>query len=89
MNQGILFSDLEYCDPDSGAVVFTALADGFQIHCAISLAVMQQRFAATTPEQALALFREHRWDLEEEFEQRIRNQDFNESGWVYLSSPDK
>ena len=37
-----------------------------------------------TPEQWLASFRQHRWDLEEEAENLIQEQSEDDQGWVWL-----
>ncbi|MCZ8583185.1 DUF1488 family protein, partial [Escherichia albertii] len=37
-----------------------------------------------TPEQWLANFRQHRWDLEEEAESLIQDQSEDDQGWVWL-----
>ncbi|NUV21164.1 hypothetical protein MS6204_00013 [Escherichia coli] len=36
------------------------------------------------PEQWLASFRQHRWDLEEEAENLIQEQSEDDQGWVWL-----
>lgn len=42
------------------------------------------RFTGGTPEQWLASFRQHRWDLEEEAENLIQEQSEDDQGWVWL-----
>lgn len=42
------------------------------------------RFTGDTPEQWLASFRQHRWDLEEEAENLIQEQSEDDQGWVWL-----
>lgn len=49
--------------------------------CGESLAY---RFTGDTPEQWLASFRQHRWDLEEEAENLIQEQSEDDQGWVWL-----
>lgn len=41
-------------------------------------------FTGDTPEQWLASFRQHRWDLEEEAENLIQEQSEDDQGWVWL-----
>lgn len=83
MNQGIQFPDREGWDEDREAICFPALVGGMQITCAISMSTLVARYGAG--ETPLSLFCRNRWDLEEEAEQRIRNQEEDESGWLWLS----
>lgn len=46
--------------------------------------VLAYRFTGDTPEQWLASFRQHRWDLEEEAENLIQEQSEDDQGWVWL-----
>lgn len=85
MNQAIIFTDNEEWDPIRNAVVSTALANGFQVHCCISSEVIKARFGfAELPEQFIELFRQYRWDLEDELEQMILNAEFDSDGWVNI-----
>ena len=52
--------------------------------CAISGESLAYRFTGDTPEQWLASFRQHRWDLEEEAENLIQEQSEDDQGWVWL-----
>lgn len=85
MNQAIQFPDREEWNASLQAVCFPALVNGMQVVCAIKGEALTQRFAAHAPEAFLAAFRENRWDLEEEAEQRIRQQDEDDQGIVWLS----
>ena len=85
MNQAIQFPDREaWCD-ELQAVCFPALVNGMQLSCAIKAETLATRFGGETPVQWLALFQEHRWDLEEEAEQLIQQQREDDQGWVWLS----
>ena len=64
--------------------VFPALVNGMQLTCAISGESLAYRFTGDTPEQWLASFRQHRWDLEEEAENLIQEQSEDDQGWVWL-----
>ncbi|MBK4716961.1 MULTISPECIES: DUF1488 family protein [Tenebrionibacter/Tenebrionicola group] len=83
MNQSVHFPDRECWDERRQAVCFPALVGGMQLTCAIKSEALQIRYGvnAVAP---LALFRQHRWDLEEEAQQRIRNQEDDETGWLWL-----
>jgi hypothetical protein len=85
MNQAIQFPDREEWNVPMQAVCFPALVNGMQLNCAIKGEVLRQRFGAETSEQFLAVFLEHRWDLEEEAEQLIRQQREDDQGVVWLS----
>lgn len=63
----------------------SALVNGMQLTCAISGQILQQRFGAEGPAQWLAAFQKHRWDLEEEAEALIRDNQEDAQGWVWLS----
>ncbi|HAI2351124.1 TPA: DUF1488 domain-containing protein [Escherichia coli] len=64
MNQAIQFPDREEWDENKKCVCFPALVNGMQLTCAISGDSLAYRFTGDTPEQWLASFRQHRWDLE-------------------------
>jgi len=66
VNQAIQFPDREEWDENKKCVCFPALVNGMQLTCAISGESLAYRFTGDTPEQWLASFRQHRWDLEEE-----------------------
>ena len=66
-------------DENKKCVCFPALVNGMQLTCAISGESLAYRFTGDTPEQWLASFRQHRWDLEEEAENLIQEQSEDES----------
>ena len=84
MNQAIQFPDREEWRTDVSAVVFPAMVHGMQLTCAISGEIMASRFGGDTPEQWLEIFQQHRWDLEEEAEGLIQDQQEDAQGWVWL-----
>lgn len=47
--------------------------------------VLAYRFGGETVEQWLAIFREYRWDTEEEAEALILAQQEDDHGWIWLS----
>lgn len=85
MNQAIQFPDREEWRADLQAVCFPALVNGIQLMCALSGETLARRFGGNAPQQWLALFCEHRWDLEEEASDLIRDQQEDDQGWLWLS----
>ena len=84
MNQAIQFPDREEWRTDVSAVVFPAMVHGMQLTCAISGEMLASRFGGDTPEEWLEIFQQHRWDLEEEAEGLIQDQQEDAQGWVWL-----
>lgn len=84
MNQAIQFPDREYRDDERDAVCFPAQVNGFNLTCAISVLALRQRYGSGASE--IELFRTHRWDLEEEAESLIAQQQEDDQGWVWLSA---
>ena len=82
MNQAIQFPDRESWDEDKQAVCFPALVNGMQMMCAIEAGTLARRFSDGLP---IEMFREHRWDLEEEASDAIRKGDEDDQGWFWLS----
>ncbi|ORM65098.1 DUF1488 domain-containing protein [Pantoea rwandensis] len=82
MNQAIHFPDRENWDEERGAIVFPVLLHGMGLTCAIKLGALEDRFGAGA---AMALFNAHRWDLEEEVEELIRQDKIDDQGWLWLS----
>lgn len=82
MNQAIQFPDRETWDDEKRAVFFPALVNGMQMMCAIEGTTLVRRFGEGLP---LNIFREHRWDLEEEASDAIREGDEDYQGWFWLS----
>lgn len=82
MNQAIQFPDREEWDHRLQAVCFPALVNGMQLICAIKGETLLLRFGDGSP---LAIFRDNRWDLEEEASDLIRQQQENDQGWVWIS----
>ncbi|EKK7717105.1 DUF1488 domain-containing protein [Cronobacter dublinensis] len=85
MNQAIQFPDREHWDEQRQAVCFPALVNGLVLTCAIPQSVLVACFSGESPDEWLAAFREHRWDLEEDAEQLIAAQQEDAQGWIWLS----
>ncbi|HAI05437.1 hypothetical protein FHW04_001700 [Pantoea sp. AN62] len=84
MNQAIQFPDDEHYDAAQQAIYFPVLVNGMRLTCAIGLEALRSRFGEG---EAMALFQHHRWDLEEEAEAAIRQDEVDTQGWVWLSAP--
>lgn len=82
MNQAIQFPDREEWNPNRQMVCFPAQVNGMGLMCAISVDELHTRFGEG---EAMALFSANRWDLEEEAEQLILNDEVDPQGWVWLS----
>nr|WP_219606814.1 DUF1488 domain-containing protein [Pectobacterium sp. CFBP8739] len=67
------------------AIRFPVLVNGFQQECLVSAVQLQQRYGGDSPEQWLALFREYRWDLEDELEKMIVAEEWDDEGGYSLS----
>ncbi|MBP2859905.1 DUF1488 domain-containing protein [Dickeya oryzae] len=86
MNQAIQFPDRERWSDLDEAIIFPVLVGGFQRECIIGRDVLLARYGEAQPEQWLSLFREHRWDWEDEFERLIRNDEYDEKGAFCLGN---
>lgn len=85
MNQTIQFPDREAWSEEDRMIYFPVLVSGFQRECRISAAQLQARFGGTDADSWLALFREHRWDIEDLFEARVLNEQDDSEGYYSLS----
>nr|WP_024966608.1 DUF1488 domain-containing protein [Pantoea sp. IMH] len=82
MNQAIQFPDREWWDEKAQAVCFPALVNGFQLTCALRGEALARRFGESP--DPLTTFRHHRWDIEDEAEQAIKEGKEDDQGWVWL-----
>ncbi|ATA26419.1 hypothetical protein BIY26_18230 [Brenneria goodwinii] len=85
MNQAIQFPDRESWNDDLKAICFPVLVNGLQQMCCISAEQVMRRYGGGDPEQWLSLFRLHRWDLEDEFEKMVRDEEYDSQGYFSLS----
>ncbi|OON35527.1 hypothetical protein BTJ39_23035 [Izhakiella australiensis] len=83
MNQSIEFPEREWWNAEYQAVCFIALVNGFQVTCAISSAALSVRYGRDA--SPLTTFQQHRWDLEDEASDAIRDGSEDAQGWVWLS----
>ncbi|MDB2387261.1 DUF1488 domain-containing protein [Shewanella sp.] len=92
MNQSILFPDLQDWESSSQMIVFTAQQQGINIECRIGItklaALSKTNLIATDQDiatKALAMFETYRFDIEEEVEQLIEQEQFDELGRVIVT----
>lgn len=83
MNQALQFPDREEWNAERQVVCFPALHHGMQLWCAITATELFQRYGEG---QALEIFRQYRWDLEEEAEALIATGQDDADGWFWLCS---
>ncbi|CDL84359.1 DUF1488 domain-containing protein [Xenorhabdus szentirmaii] len=84
MNQSIQFPDREEWDEVGNRVMFPAIVDGLLVECMMSADVIIERYGEA--HHPLELFRQHRWDLEEEFETVILSGQDDQFGRYFLPS---
>lgn len=85
MNQAIHFPDREEWSAADNSLHFPALVNGMLLTCIIGGETLASRFGGDTPAQWLVAFRLHRWDVEDEAEQLIQQQQEDDQGRVWLS----
>ncbi|USD65338.1 DUF1488 domain-containing protein [Vibrio sp. SCSIO 43136] len=86
MNQSILFPDIQQWDEQSAQITFPAQQSGALIECVISKAKLEQLSGQSIQgeAQALQVFSELRFDLEELAEEYIEDEEFNSEGQAEL-----
>lgn len=84
MNQAIQFPEREWWDDDLDAVCFPALVYGMQCICAISKESLANRYGLNV--DSLVAFRINRWELEEEAQRCIEQEEGDSQGWYWLSA---
>ncbi|WP_437889921.1 DUF1488 domain-containing protein [Phytobacter sp. V91] len=85
MNQAIQFPDREEWSDSEQALCFPAMVNGILLTCMISGETLALRFGGDSPAQWLTSFQQCRWDLEDEAEQLIQQQQEDAQGRVWLS----
>lgn len=87
MNQAILFPDMQYWHQASQSVVFPAQHVGALIECVVSISVLSKISgeAIENSQQALQVFAQWRFDLEELAETLIEDEEFNVQGQIEIS----
>ncbi|MFB9215481.1 DUF1488 family protein [Vibrio sinaloensis] len=88
MNQSILFPDIQSWDEDKQAVLFSAQQAGALIQCMVSISELERLSGQTITgeKQALEVFSQYRFDLEELAEELIEDEEFDSLGWIEVVS---
>ena len=86
MNQSILFPDLQEWNEELQEIHFPAQVQGANIECRISLArlVQLEGREVQSQQEALKVFDAYRFDIEDEVEMLIEQEEFDEQGRVVL-----
>lgn len=84
MNQSILFPDMQAWDDEQQAIVFPAQQSGALIECLISQVELERLSGQSiaNSQQALEVFAQYRFDLEELAEALIEEEEFNPQGKI-------
>ncbi|HEK0625460.1 MAG: DUF1488 domain-containing protein [Proteus mirabilis] len=67
MNQSIQFPDREQWLEDEKCVLFPIMVNGMLFDCQITEQELKARFGDNS--NGICLFKQHRWEIEEEFEE--------------------
>lgn len=88
MNQSILFPDIQTWDEQNSVVTFPAQHSGALIECVITLVELEKLLGQPIDDeqQALKVFSQYRFDIEELAEQLIEDEEFNAEGKVEVIS---
>ncbi|MBE3657668.1 transcriptional regulator [Vibrio navarrensis] len=86
MNQAILFPDIQSWDEKRQVVQFAAQQSGALIQCFVEKAKLEQLTMTTiaNQEQALSVFAQCRFDLEEIAEELIEEEAFDDEGHIVI-----
>ncbi|MCW8336040.1 DUF1488 family protein [Vibrio paucivorans] len=86
MNQSILFPDLQTWDAVKNVIVFPAQQSGALIECVVSKSYLENMVgsAIETEQQAIQVFQKLSFDLEEQAEELIEEEEFNLQGQIEL-----
>ncbi|MGC9459827.1 DUF1488 domain-containing protein [Vibrio genomosp. F10] len=84
MNQSILFPDMQNWDENLERVSFPAQQAGALIECYISMEQLGKLSAqeVKSPQQALDVFNQYRFDIEEIVEEKIEQEEWTSSGSI-------
>lgn len=87
MNQSILFPDIQSWDEEKQAIVFPAQQSGALIQCLVNTAELEKLSGQQVEgeQQALTVFSQYRFDLEELAEELIEDEEFNSKGEIEIT----
>ncbi|HAS63857.1 MAG TPA: DUF1488 domain-containing protein [Vibrio sp.] len=86
MNQSILFPDIQTWNEELNAVTFPAQQAGALVECVASVSYLTQLSGQTIngTQQALEVFDQNRFEIEEQAEQLIEDEEYNAQGMIEL-----
>lgn len=87
MNQSILFSDDAQWNEETQTVLFSAQQMGNLIRCRVAASWLESESGEeiTNDTDALRIFDEYRFDVEEQAEALIEDEEFNASGEIIIN----
>ncbi|CCN73824.1 DUF1488 domain-containing protein [Vibrio nigripulchritudo] len=87
MNQSILFPDMQTWDEENQVIRFPAQQSGMLIECLVSLEMIQEisKEEIKEEQQALSLFSQYRFEIEELAESLIEDEDYDSNGNIVVS----
>ncbi|MEZ8692621.1 DUF1488 domain-containing protein [Vibrio splendidus] len=88
MNQSILFPDIQGWDEDNQSITFPAQQSGALIECVMSIEELSRLAGKEIKEgdQALTLFAELRFDIEELAEELIEEEEYDSSNRIQIKA---
>ena len=88
MNQSILFPDIQSWDEEKQSVVFPAQQSGALIQCVVNTPELEKLSGQKIEDgqQALKVFSQYRFDLEELAEELIEDEEYNSNGEIEITS---
>ena len=86
MNQSILFPDIQDWDEESQSIIFPAQQSGALIECVMSIEGLSRLAGRDIEEgdQALVIFSELRFDIEELAEELIEEEEYDSSNRIQI-----
>ncbi|MDN3615580.1 DUF1488 domain-containing protein [Vibrio gallaecicus] len=86
MNQSILFPDIQDWDEASQSIIFPAQQSGALIECVMAIEELSQLAGKGVEggEQALVIFSELRFDIEELVEELIEEEEYDSSNRIQI-----
>ncbi|MCZ8502107.1 DUF1488 domain-containing protein [Vibrio lentus] len=86
MNQSILFPDIQDWDEDNQSITFPAQQSGALIECVMSIEELSRLAGKDIEEgdQALVIFSELRFDIEELAEELIEEEEYDSSNRIQI-----
>ncbi|MGF1698414.1 DUF1488 domain-containing protein [Vibrio lamellibrachiae] len=88
MNQSILFPDIQNWNEEKKVINFSAQQSGALIECSISISQLEllSDKKIVSPQLALEIFKEYRFDIEELAEELIEQEEFDASGSIEIKA---